>query len=203
MWKDVSPTGGHFIIRNNVFGTNAGHNDVVDVDSGRWPGPILQVPDNVFLGAGDEALDLGGDVYVAGNVFMNIFKDDETSDRGYANAISAGDAGPGTTIVVARNIFWDVDHAINLEIGTSTIFENNTVVKIHDDFLDRFGNPNIASAINFYVDEPGARPGDGAYAGNNIFSESPRIFGNADQPPGTQTAVELERNLISPPTRRG
>ena len=191
------PDGGHFIIRNNIFGTNKGHNDVVDVDSGRRPDPILQIIDNVFLGVGDEALDLGGDVYVSGNHFMNIFKDDETSDRGYANGISTGDVGTGTTIVAVRNVFWDVDHAINLKIGTSTIFENNTVVKIHEDFLDRFNNPNVGSAINFYVDEPGAQPGDGAYAANNIFWESPRVFGNADLPAGTETPIEMEHNLIS------
>ena len=63
---------------------------------------------------GDEHVDLGGDAYVAGNIFHRVLKDDETSDRGYANGISTGDAGSGTTIAVARNIFWDVDHAINL-----------------------------------------------------------------------------------------
>ncbi|NIP94235.1 MAG: hypothetical protein GWO24_12580, partial [Akkermansiaceae bacterium] len=103
------PDGGRYIIRNNRFGTNKGHNDVVDVVSGRRPGPIVQIIGNYFEGTRDEELDLGGDVYIARNVFTNVVKDNETSDRGYANAISTGDAGSDTTVVVARNIFWDVD----------------------------------------------------------------------------------------------
>ena len=31
----ATPAGGRFIVTNNVFGTNSGHNDVIDVDSGR------------------------------------------------------------------------------------------------------------------------------------------------------------------------
>ena len=143
------PDGGRYIIRNNTFGITKGHNDVVDVDSGRRPGPIVQIIGNTFTNTGDEHIDLGGDVYVAGNVFRNVFKDDETSDRGYANAISTGDAGNGTTIVVARNIFWDVDHCINLKVDKATVFENNTVYKIHPDFDDRFDNPSCFSGT-FY-----------------------------------------------------
>ncbi|MCA9218481.1 MAG: CotH kinase family protein, partial [Planctomycetales bacterium] len=190
------PSDGHLIFRNNIFGTNKGHNDVIDADSGRRPDPIVQILDNVFLGSGDEEIDLGGDAYIAGNFFMNIFKDDETSDRGYANGISTGDSGADTTIVVARNVFWNVDHAINLKRDAATIFENNTVVGIHEDFNDRFDNPNIGSAINFYVDEPGATAGTGAYAAGNIFWDSPRIFGNVDQI-RTTTALQLNNNLMS------
>jgi hypothetical protein len=192
------PENGHFIIRGNTFGGNSGHNDIIDVDSGTRPDPILQILDNVFLGSGDEQLDLGGDVYVAGNLFMNVNKDSENNDRGYANSISTGDAGNHTTIVVTRNIFWDIDHAVNLKRGTSTIFENNTVVAVHPDFEDDFGNPNVGSAINLYVNEPGAEPGDGAYAANNIFWDVPRVFGNVDQPGGTTTPLQLYNNLLSP-----
>ena len=191
------PENGHFIIRGNIFGSNAGHNDIIDVDSGTRPDPILQILDNVFLGSGDEQLDLGGDVYVAGNLFMNVNKDSENSDRGYANSISTGDAGNNTTIVVARNIFWNIDHAVNLKRGTSTIFENNTVVKVHPDFDDDFGNPIVGSAINLFVNEPGAEPGDGAYAANNIFWDVPLIFGNADEPGEVTTPLQLDNNLLS------
>ncbi len=178
-----TPEGGQLIIQGNHFGTNKGHNDVIDADSNRVSqGPILQVLDNVFTATGDELLDLGGDVYVAGNWFQGVSKDDFTSDRGYANAISTGDAGANTTIVVARNVFYDVDHAINLKNQASTIFENNTVVAVHPDFDDRFGNPNVGSAVNLYVDEPGATPAKGAYVARNVFWDVPRVFGNADLP---------------------
>ena len=193
-----TPAGGQLLIEGNEFGTNKGHNDVIDADSNRVTnGPILQILNNVFHGAGDELLDLGGDVYVAGNLFQNVFKDDTTSDRGYANAISTGDAGTGTTVVVARNVFYDVDHAINLKNRTATIFENNTVVKIHPDFNDRFGHPNVGSAINLFVDEPRATPGRGAYAAGNIFWDSPRVFGNGDLPDGQVSQLQLFDNLLT------
>ncbi|MFP6904368.1 MAG: lamin tail domain-containing protein, partial [Verrucomicrobiota bacterium] len=191
------PATGFFIIQGNRFGTNKGHNDVIDVDSGRRPGPILQVLDNVFTGVGDDELNLGGDVYVSGNLFMHVDKDNQNSDEGYASAISTGDAGSNTLIVATRNVFWDVDHAIDLKAGATTIFENNTIVQVHPDFTDPFGNPNLASAINLFVDEPGAQAGNGAYVGNNIFVDCPRIFGNVDLPGGVETVVELEHNLMA------
>lgn len=196
----VTPAGGRYVVTNNVFGTNKGHNDVIDADSGRVANgePIVQILDNVFAGVGDEQLDLGGDVYVAGNFFMNNFKDDETSDLGYANSISTGDAGAATTIVVARNVFWNVDHAINLKQDAATLFENNTVVTVHPDFVDQHGNPNVGSAINLYVDEPGATAGAGAAVSGNIFWDVPRIFGNADLPAGTISQLELVQNFLDP-----
>ena len=194
-----TPEGGLLLIQNNQFGTNKGHNDVIDADSNRVAnGPILQILDNVFQGAGDELLDLGGDVYVAGNLFKHVSKDDSTSDRGYANAISTGDAGANTTLVVARNVFYDVDHGINLKNNAATIFENNTVVQVHPDFEDRFGNPSVNAAINLFVDEPGAKPGKGAFVAGNIFADLPRVFGNVDLPAGQITGLQLENNLLSP-----
>lgn len=190
------PVNGHFIIQGNFFGTNKGHNDVIDVNSGVHPGPIVQVLDNVFLGGGDDLLDLGGDVFIEGNVFLNVHKDNDSSDRGYASAISTGDTASNTTVLVTRNVFWEVDHAINLKRNAATIFESNTVVNIHDDFVDRFGNVNVGSAINLFVDEPGATPGRGAYVAENIFSNAPRVFGNADLPVGTESQIEFNYNLI-------
>ena len=193
-----TPAGGQLIIDGNTFGTNKGHNDVIDADSNRvTQGPILQVLNNVFRGAGDELLDLGGDVYVAGNVFQNVHKDQYTSDRGYASVMSTGDAGANTTIVVARNVFYRVDHAINLRNGTATIFENNTVVDVNPDFVDRFGELNLGSAINLYKEEAGATPGRGAYVAQNIFWGGPRIFGNVDQPAGQVSPLQFSENALS------
>ncbi|YCM42810.1 lamin tail domain-containing protein [Verrucomicrobiaceae bacterium 227] len=193
------PIGGRYIIRNNSFGTTKGHNDVIDVDSGRLPDPIVQIIGNTFRQTGDEHIDLGGDAYVAGNVFHRVFKDDETSDRGYANGISTGDAGSGTTIAVARNIFWDVDHAINLKRDTSTIFENNSIYKIHPDFDDRFDNPSVGGVINLFIPtDIGPTPGDGAYLDSNIFVDLPRFFSGADLPGARVTPLEVHRTLYDP-----
>ncbi len=193
------PLGGRYIIRNNSFGTTKGHNDVVDVDSGRRPDPIVQVIGNRFAQTGDEHIDLGGDVYVAGNLFHRVLKDDETSDRGYANGISTGDAGSGTTIAVARNIFWDVDHAINLKQDTATIFEHNTAYLVHPDFDDRFGNPSVGSVVNLYIPtDTGPTPGDGAYLDSNVFAELPSIFGGADLPRCTRDAAGDAPHALRP-----
>ena len=193
------PAGGRYIIRNNFFGTTKGHNDVIDIDSGRLPAPIAQIIGNTFRQTGDEHIDLGGDAYVAGNVFHRVLKDDETSDRGYANGISTGDAGSGTTIAVARNIFWDVDHAINLKRDTSTIFENNSIYKIHPDFDDRFDNPSIGGVVNLFIPtDVGPTPGDGAYLDSNIFVDLPRFFSGADLPGARVTPLEVHRTLYDP-----
>ncbi|MEN8864845.1 MAG: lamin tail domain-containing protein [Akkermansiaceae bacterium] len=193
------PSGGRYIIRNNSFGTTKGHNDVLDVDSGRLPNPIVQIIGNTFRQTGDEHIDLGGDAYVAGNVFHRVFKDDETSDRGYANGISTGDAGSGTTIAVSRNIFWDIDHAINLKRDTSTIFENNSIYKIHPDFDDRFDNPSVGGVVNFFIPtDIGPTPGDGAYLDSNIFVDLPRFFSGADMPGDRITPLEVHRTLYDP-----
>ena len=87
------PSSGRLEIRGNNFGTNRGHNDVIDADSGRRPGPILQILDNVFAGVGDEMLDLGGDVLVAGNLFQHNANDPDNRDARFAHAISTGDSG--------------------------------------------------------------------------------------------------------------
>jgi len=197
------PEGGRYIIKNNSFGRNKGHNDVIDVDSGWRPDPIVQIIGNYFEGAGDELCDLGGDVYLSENVFLNVFKDDETSDRGYANAISTGDVGPDATFSISRNIFSDVDHAISLKIQSATIFENNTVHKIHPDFNDRFDNPSVASVVNLFIPtdtDSRATHGKGAYLSDNILV-TPRVFSGADdakEPPFPVTPLELVRNLLDP-----
>ncbi|HUF62906.1 MAG TPA: lamin tail domain-containing protein [Verrucomicrobiales bacterium] len=192
------PAGERLVIRGNHFGTNRGHNDVIDADSGQLPGPIVEILDNVFTGAGDELLDLGGDAYVAGNFFTRVFKDGSTSDRGYANAISQGDGPTGVTVYVNRNVFFDVDHAVSVKNGAATVFENNTVARVHPDFRDRFDQLNVGSAINLFVDEPGAITARGAYVADNIFVDLPRVFGNVDLPAGSGHLLRFHHNMIPP-----
>ena len=196
--KGAFPANGRFIIRGNTFGKNAGHNHIIDIDEGNQSGIILQILDNVFLGTGNSHLVLRGDSYVAGNLFMNVYKDIGNNDLDYASAISTGEENNGANLVVTRNIFWDVDHAVNLRGGATTIFENNTVVNVHSDFNDDFGNSFVGSAINLFENEPGAEPGKGAYAANNIFWDTPRVFGNADLPDEFTTVLQLDNNLLSP-----
>lgn len=215
-YANGQPVGGHFRVYFNDFNGNRGHNDVFDADSGRWNVAgqyLLDCRYNHFHGiSGDEHIDLGGDAYIASNIFERAAKDAWTSDTGYSNAISSGDKGPGTTIVVARNLFFDLDHAINCKLNTGTIFEHNTVANFHADFAYSgvsFGTPFTqdvkCAPVNFFIPEDGFSPsyGDGAYFGYNLVSNVPRLFSGADTRKlgGTltndiTTKIELYQNLL-------
>jgi hypothetical protein len=183
------PAGGWFRVYYNDFFGNRGHNDVFDADSGRWGQPgqfLLDCRYNHFHGlSGDEHIDLGGDAYIASNIFEHAAKDEWTSDTGYSNAISSGDRGTATTIMVARNLFFDLDHAINLKANTGTLFEHNTVANFHPDFTYSNGafTQNVkCSAVNVFIPEDGFSPtlGDGGYLGFNLISNVPRLVSGAD-----------------------
>ena len=220
------PVGGHFRVYHNNFYGNKGHNDVLDADSGRWGiSPVLDCRYNHFHGpVGDEHMDLGGDAYVAFNIFENVSKDEFTSDRGYANAISTGDRGSGTTVVVAGNVFRKVEHAINCKVNTATIFEHNTCLDLYSDYEYRSGNiqQNVqCSAVNLFVpDDIGPTPGDGAYLGFNVFHGSqdapglftpgkgfPRLISWADRDlstrPPKKSRIQFYQNLIDPDLEDG
>jgi hypothetical protein len=187
------PAGGWFRVYSNHFYGNRGHNDVFDADSGRWGQAgqlVLDCRYNHFHGiTGDEHIDLGGDAYIASNVFERGAKDEWTSDTGYSNAISSGDRGTGTTVMVVRNFFFDLDHAINLKASTGSIFEHNTVARFNPDFVYNgvsFGTPFTqdvkCAVVNVFVPEDGSAPtrGDGAYFGYNLISNVPRLLSGAD-----------------------
>ncbi len=210
------PLNGHWRVYYNSFNGNRGHQDVFDGDSGRWSPRdtannqtngqfMLDCRFNHFFGlAGDEHIDLGGDAYVASNIFENARKDFWTNDTGYSNAISSGDKGDGTTIMVVRNVCYDLDHVINCKARTATIFEHNTVANIHADFLfqGQTVNQNVTCApINFFIPGDGANPtvGDGAYMGFNLVSNVPHMFSGPDANAagnGITTKIEFFHNLI-------
>ncbi|MEJ2705479.1 MAG: hypothetical protein P8Z79_23810, partial [Sedimentisphaerales bacterium] len=175
--RGIAP-GGWFIVEGNLFGLTPGHNDAIDFDGPSRPDPILQVMNNVFTGGGDDALDLGGDAHIEGNVFMNYVKDEYNSAVGESNVISAGG---GNHYVMVRNVFQDVQHVAQVKDDAFLTFENNTVVGVS------------AAATYFDLDLPGRRPGRGAYLSGNIFWNSPLIFeGIADT-----TDVAMHRSIVA------
>jgi hypothetical protein len=191
------PRHGHWRVYFNQFNGNRGHQDVFDCDSGRWAPRdaagnqtngqfVIDCRYNHFRGlAGDEHIDLGGDAYIASNIFENARKDYWTNDTGYSNAISSGDKGEGTTIMMARNVCYDLDHVINCKSTTATIFEHNTVSRIHPDYVfqgESVTQNVVCAPINFFIPQDGPNPsyGDGAYMGFNIVSQAPRLFSGAD-----------------------
>ncbi len=210
------PRDGHWRVYFNEFHGNRGHQDVFDADSGRWAARdavtnlqsngqfVLDCRFNHFYGrAGDEHIDLGGDAYIASNVFENGGKDFWTNDTGYSNAISSGDKGTGTTILLARNVCYGLDHVINCKASTATIFEHNTVADLNPDFVfvGQTVTQNVVCApINFFIPGDGGAPtnGDGAYLGYNIISNVSHVFSGPDASSSgpVTTKIEFFHNLL-------
>jgi len=161
IWGTGVPVGGQFIIENNVFGRTPGHNDAIDFDGPSRPNPIPQILNNVFLGGGDDALDLETDAHVEGNVFANYIKDEYNTASGESNVISAGG---GRHYVIVRNIFRNAQHVAQVKNDAFLTFVNNTVVDACE------------AAIYFDLGLPGREPGRGAYVDGTIFWDTPEIF---------------------------
>ncbi|MHC4113401.1 MAG: CotH kinase family protein, partial [Planctomycetota bacterium] len=157
----AAPAAGHFIIENNVFGTITGHNDAIDVDGNTRPAPVIQILNNLFLGGGDDALDLGGDAHIEGNVFTHYRKDVYNTGSGNANVISAGD---GYDYVVVRNVFYDMDHVAQVKSDSFMTFVNNTVVDAD------------ISALYFLRPTSSTDYGRGAYVDGSIFRNTALLF---------------------------
>ncbi len=102
---------------------------------------------------------------------------------------------------MVRNVFYDIDHVIDLKTGTYLYFEHNTVVGIPDD------TPTTTfSVFKFLI--PNRDPeGRGAWLDSNIFYDIPqRIFENVDQSltgePGFVTDLVMN-NCLLPAQRAG
>ena len=160
IWGQGIPADGQFVIDGNVFGHLTGHNDAIDFDAPRLPNPIPQILNNVFVGGGDDALDMTGDVYIEGNLFQHFHKDQFNTDPGQSNAISAS----GGTYTVVRNVFHDVDHVSLVKENALMDFAQNTVVGV------------ALSAL--YFDLPGQTtgPGRGAHVSGSIFDDTVTVF---------------------------
>lgn len=210
------PAGGHVLIEHNVFGTNKGHNDVIDIDSNRWPDPVAMIRNNVFLGGGDEAIDGGGDILIEGNLFLNFQKDADNTGGGDSNVITTGDVRT-STLVIVRNTFVNVDHVVNFKNDSYGYFENNTVVGITPPHMSLPDDPPPRmldfSVINFLIpnvnDPQNGNPrnpaGIGAYTAGNIMVDVPQtVFGHVDMdPPGNPdftSILEVWHSLVGDPT---
>jgi hypothetical protein len=173
LWGSGVPADGWFIIENNVFGTNKGHNDAIDFDSTTTPPEsIPYIRNNIFLGGGDDALDLECDAHIEGNVFMKFIKDEYNKASGEGNCLSAGS---GKHYVMIRNIFYNAHHVAQVKDGAFLTFINNTVADVSRE------------AIYFDLDLPGRQPGKGAFVENCIFYNTPKVF--AGVVPTTDFAV--------------
>ncbi len=161
IWGGGIPTGGQWIIDGNTFGTLTGHNDAIDFDAPRGTGQFAQILNNEFLGGGDDALDMTGDIYIEGNVFHHFIKDQFNVDPGNSNTISAS----GGDFWVIRNVFDNIQHASLVKETAYMYFLNNTVVS--------------SQFAPLYFDLPGqtSGPGKGALVQGSLFADSDTTFG--------------------------
>lgn len=179
----------YLIVQGNVFENSNTGGDVIDFLGAETPGPVLQILDNVFLGGGDDGLDLDGtDAHIEGNLFMNFRRN--TGRATTANAIATGLPQNGddnrTEITVVRNIFINNDHAVLLKEEAFATIEHNL-------FLD-----TVEAVIQF--DEVGGSSvlgvGKGAELRHNIFSNNAQLFKNLIDQPEFTTLLTVDHNLI-------
>jgi len=132
-------TGGRGIIQNCFFGPISGYNDTIDFTGGNRPGAIVQFLNNVFMGTGDDNLDLDStDAWVQGNIFLHTHKNG-TPDT--SSGVSGGnDDGNTSGVTIIDNIFYDCDQAAMAKQGNFFTLINNTIVRQnHQGGLDTTG----------------------------------------------------------------
>lgn len=175
---------GHLTIENCVFGTTKGHNDAIDVDGPVRPRPIPQILNNLFMGGGDDALDLESDAHVEGNTFLNFRKDRYNTAARESNVISAG---RGRDYVVVRNVFYNCGHVAQVKDSSFMTFVNNTVTDVTD------------SAFFFQIPELGGTPGKGIHVDSCIFRNAPTMFADfrVDDPKWGTTQMEVNHSIVA------
>ena len=112
----------------------------------------------MFDGGGDDALDLESDAHVEGNLFRNYIKDLFNGHGRFQRDFGRR----GAQYVVVRNVFYNVDHAVQVKDDAFLTFQHNTVVQGHK------------APIYFEMDERG--PGRGALVTDSILQDVPQAF---------------------------
>ena len=179
----------YLIIQGNIFANSNNGGDVLDFLGAERPGPVLQILDNVFLGGGDDGLDLDGtDAHIEGNLFMNFQKN--TSRNTSSNAIATGlpqNNDPNRTeITVVRNIFVDNDHALLLKEDAFATVENNVFVGMKEAAI-QFGERNGTAVRG---------PGKGAELDGNIFVGNSALFRNLVNNDDFVTQLSVSRSFL-------
>jgi hypothetical protein len=163
------PVAGQMVFEDNVFGSTSGYCDIIDIGGGHRPGAILEVRRNLFLGGGDDGLDLdGNDAHIEGNVFMHFHKSNDSTSE--ASAISCGGYYPETgRMVIVRNLFYDNDNDI--------VAKDKAVVECDH-------NTHVAALKGaFSIKEPGRPyedPPKEIRIRGGLFWNNPAVFANLD-----------------------
>lgn len=183
--------GGRGIFARNFFGVansvSGDYNDVLDFTGGQRPGPILQFLDNVFIGSGDDLIDLDGtDAWIEGNIFMHVHKNGSPDS---ASAISGGsDSGNVSQVTIIGNLFYDMDQAATAKQGNYYTFTNNTVVR------QTLTGGNDTEGGVFNLADDGTTYGAGFYAEGNILVDCDNAVRNYIP---ANSSVTFDNNLMN------
>ncbi len=186
--------GGRGIFRNCFFGTANGYNDAIDFTGGNRDlnQPILQFYNNVFMGSGDDLLDLDGtDAWIEGNLFLNNHRNGSPDS---ASAISGGNAGADTSeLTIIGNLFYNCDHAVTAKQGNFYTLLNNTIVRI----TNTGGEDSAAAVMNLRDEDPTPSTyGAGIYFEGNIVVDATSLVRNYNP---AQSVVTMVNNLLPLP----
>jgi hypothetical protein len=187
-------SGGRGIVRDSFFGATTGYSDIMDFTGGNRDlgQPIIQYYNNVFVGTGDDILDLDGtDAWIEGNIFLHCHKGAGTPDS--SSAVSGGDdSGNTSEVTIIGNLFFDCEQAATAKQGNFFTLINNTIVhQNHAAGLDTAGG-----VMNVRDFPDGGQPttfGRGFYLEGNIIVDAEQLVRNYDP---AQTTVTFNNNLL-------
>lgn len=177
-------SGGRGIFLRNFFGAANGYNDAVDFTGGNRPGPVIHFLNNVFIGSGDDLVDLDGtDGWIEGNIFLHAHKNGAADT---SSAVSgSGNSGNTSELTIIRNLFYDCDHAAMAKQGNFYTLLNNTIVR-----QSHTGGLDIDGAVVCMLDD--ALPeGAGMYLEGNLIVDAEKLVRNQ-----TASVVTYTNNLI-------
>jgi hypothetical protein len=155
----------YFILEGNTIGINSSGDDVVDIGPAAGATPPVQILHNVFLGGGDDGIDLDGvDALVEGNVFMNFHRNTSraTSSNGVATGIGGGNQ---TDVILRRNLFFNNDHHVLIKDSAFVTSEHNV-----------FFDADIAAIQLTEIDGGEKGPARGATFSGDIFWQNTALF---------------------------
>ena len=179
---------GRAILYRNYFGKTYGHNDPADLTDGNWEtAGKFHIIENVFMGSGDDLLDLDGtDAWVEGNILMHAH---QNNSWGGASAISGGrDEGRTAEHYIVGNLFYDNDYDIKAKDGNFHVAVHNTFVRVTNE-----GGEDTTCGLLGCYDEgyPEAR---GFYLEDNIICQIKEFLWGY-----TNAVITLKDNLIEEP----
>lgn len=183
--------GGHGILQHCFLGKTTGHNDALGFSGGNreLDQPILQLYNNVFIGSGDDLMDIDGtDVWIEGNIFMHCHRNGSPDS---SSAVSGG-SGNGHTanVTLLGNLFFDCDNAATAKEGNFYTLLNNTIVHT----TKAGGQDTLSGVVCIRDNTPSLSTfGKGAYLEGNIIVDAEQLVRNYD---AKQATVTWKNNIL-------